>query len=189
MKYTTIVGVHTERQRVPYAAAGTTALCLEHQDIDVPGEPLKEPLTAIQAYHANAYCAACGKYLGLPEDQVPGNERRKPEDEEKRGARLALLTDFEMRLLVVLLCRMAEYSSSKHMDQLDLAELVPSREDRQELMRASCIQQGDLGVLVRAQADGYRFWTYPAALAYFARRVAPDLAATLGWVPSSRVSP
>ena len=180
MKYTTIVGVHIERGRVPYAAAGSTALCLEHQDIEVPGEPVKEALNAIQAYHANAHCAACGKYLGLPEDQVPGDEWRRSSDGEKWGPRLALLTDFEMRLLVVLLGRMAKYTSGRHMDQLDLATLVPLREDREDLMRAHCIQQGDLGALAQAQADGYRFWTYDQALAYFARRVAPDLAATLG---------
>jgi hypothetical protein len=186
MKYTTIVGVHTERQRVPYAAAGTTALCLEHQDLEVPGEPIKEPLTAIQAYYANAHCAACGIYLGLPESQVPGNEQRRPEDGEKRGARLALLTDHEMRLLVQLLRRMAEYTSDKHMDRLDLAELVPSREDRLELLRASCIQRGDLGELMEAQADDYRFWTYTSALAYFVRRIAPDLAARLSQVQAER---
>lgn len=178
MKTTTITGVFTERRSVPYPTGESTALCLKHQDLDIPGQPVKEALNAYQAYAAKLRCAVCGEYLGLPDDQISQNLQRRAEPEEGLGARVAVLTDFEMRLLVILLHRLAGYTGQ---NPIDLAVLVPQLDQRRELISAACQLRGKIEVFYAAEAEKsqYETWTYEEALAYFARRIAPDLARSI----------
>ncbi len=176
MKFSTIVGVYVENHPNPSALPNNpTCLCLEHQDTELPQAPFTFPINAIQAYYTRATCAVCGKYLGLPEDQAP--DKRPASVDALPLERVAALPDYEMRLLVAVLRRIADYFGGRIYDDIDLAVLVPSLQSRREIMRRYHAWNGDLEAFAEDEAAGqqYPFWTYSSALAYFAFRLVPDI--------------
>ncbi len=176
MKFSTIVGVYVENHPNPSALPNNpTCLCLEHQDTELPQAPFTFPINAIQAYYTRATCAVCGKYLGLLEDQAP--DKRPASVDALPREHVAALPDYEMRLLVALLRRIADYFGRRIHDDIDLAALVPSLQGRREIMRLYHEWNGDPEAFSEDEVAGqeYLFWSYSSALAYFAFRLAPDI--------------
>ena len=178
MKYSTIVGVYADIYPNPSTLPmHPICLCLEHQDTDLPRAPFKFPINALQAYYARAHCAECGRYLGLPEEQA---ESPSPALESQPRERVAVLPDYEMHLLVSVLRRIAAYFGGRVCDDLEFAAILPELPARQAIMQRFHEWNGDPEVWQEDLAVGSnfaqcRFWTYGAALAYFAHRLAPDI--------------
>lgn len=179
MKFSTIVGVYASTYPNPSMLPNNPlCLCLEHQDTEIAAEPFTFPINAIQAYHVGAHCAVCGKYLGLPEGQVL--EVRPAYLENQPRERIAVLPEYEMYLLVYVMKRAADYFGGRICDDLEFAKLVPELADRQAIMKRYHAWNGDPEVWEEDMSqDGpfakCRYWTYGAALAYFAHQLAPDV--------------
>lgn len=175
MKFSTIVGVYADSHANPSMLPNNpTCLCLEHQDTDLPMEPFLFPINAVQAYYTKAHCAVCGKYLGLPEKQAPENCPNAL-DVLSRD-RVAVLPDYEMRLLIAVLRRTADYFSRLSCDDVDIAAMVPNLQRRREILRRYHAWNGDPESFSENEAAQVSlYWTYGSVLAYFAFRLAPDI--------------
>jgi hypothetical protein len=176
VKFSTIVGVYADSHSNPSTLPNNpTCLCLEHQDTDLPMEPFTFPINAVQAYFIKAHCALCGKYLGLPKNQAP--EKLPNALDDLPMDRVAVLPDYEMRLLIAVLRRTADYFSRLIYDDIDIAAIVPNLQSRREILRRYLAWNCDLESFSENEAAGqeYLYWTYSSALAYFAFRLAPDI--------------
>ena len=176
MKDNTLVGVYLDTYLKPSTLPNNPlCLCLEHQDTDLPRAPFKFPINALQAYYTNAHCAICGKYLGLPESQAP--EKRPAFVDSIPRERVAALSEDEMRLLVTVLRRLADYFGGRVCDDIDFARLVSDSESRRQIMQRFHEWNGDPESFREDETAGrdYPYWTYSSALAYFAFRLAPDM--------------
>lgn len=171
MEETTIVGVYVAERDYGQIANNTTALCLEHQNIRIPGQPFKGSLNAIQAFYTRAHCAVCGKYLGLSEDQT--TKKRPPQFGQTE--RVAVLTSQEMRALVTLLMQQARKAAEAG-ETVHFASLIPDLTERQEIARAYCAWNGQPGAFYRDRSREYTYWEEHALLTYFAARLASDIA-------------
>jgi len=171
MEETTIVGVYVAERDYGQIANNTTALCLEHQDTRIPGQPFKASLNAIQAYYTWAHCAVCGKYLGLPEDQTT----KKRPAQVGQPERVVVLSGQEMRALVTLLMQQARKAAETG-EVVHFASLLPDLAERQEIARAYYAWSGQPGGFYRDRGREYTYWEEHALLTYFAARLASDIA-------------
>jgi len=179
VKFSTIVGVYVNQMPKPSTLPNNpTCLCLEHQDAEIKEAPFPFPINAIQAYSTRASCAVCGKYLGLPEDQV---QAERPADVDSlHRERVAVLPAYEMRALVAVLKKSADHFGCHICDDIDFEPLVPNLADRQAIMKRYHEWNGDPEVWEEDLATDStfaqcRYWSYGALLDYFAYRLAPDI--------------
>jgi len=100
--------------------------------------------------------------------------------DDQARERVAVLPDYEMRALVALLREASDYFSSRICDDIDLTPLIPSVEQRREMLKRFHEWNGDPEVYEQDQMEGgwyaeYHVWSYAAMFDYFAHRLAPDI--------------